>query len=205
MNRIQLYILILVAPAIIYSIRLILIEIASLLSVSNYAKQLSWLKQLIRKLTGSEIKEGEINEELVNILQMLSIMISAGESPMMALRYISQRSVGYIPKLIDQSFSKYESGRNLAQTLEQIAVATGSSQVRRLTNSIQIAIQRGTPILDVLNNQVQSLNKQINLALLKKSGRSEIALLIPVVFLILPVSISFAIWPSIYGLNQAGI
>jgi Flp pilus assembly protein TadB len=205
MNRIQLYILILVAPAILYSIRLILVEIANLLSVSNYAKQLSWLKQLIRKLTGSEVKESEINEELVNILQMLSIMISAGESPMMALRYISQRSVGYIPKLIDQSFSKYESGRNLAQTLEQIAIATGSSQVRRLTNSIQIAIQRGTPILDVLNNQVQSLNKQINLALLKKSGKSEIALLIPVVFLILPVSISFAIWPSIYGLNQAGI
>ena len=197
--------MILVAPAIIYSIRLILVEIANLLSVSNYAKQLSWLKQLIRKLTGSEVKESEINEELVNILQMLSIMISAGESPMMALRYISQRSVGYIPKLIDQSFSKYESGRNLAQTLEQIAIATGSSQVRRLTNSIQIAIQRGTPILDVLNNQVQSLNKQINLALLKKSGKSEIALLIPVVFLILPVSISFAIWPSIYGLNQAGI
>jgi len=205
MNRIQFYILILVAPAIIYSIRLILIEVANLLSVSNYAKQLSWLKQLIRKLTGSEVKESEMNEELVNILQMLSIMISAGESPMMALRYISQRSVGYIPNLIDQSFSKYESGRNLAQTLEQIAVATGSSQVRRLTNSIQIAIQRGTPILDVLNNQVQSLNKQINLALLKKSGKSEIALLIPVVFLILPVSISFAIWPSIYGLNQAGI
>jgi len=205
MNRTQLYILILVAPAIIFSIRLILIEIANLLSVSNYAKQLNWLKQLIRKLTGSEVKESEINEELVNILQMLSIMISAGESPMMALRYISQRSIGYIPKLIAQSFSKYESGRNLAQTLEQIAIATGSSQVRRLTNSIQIAIQRGTPILDVLNNQVQSLNKQINLALLKKSGKSEITLLIPVVFLILPVSISFAIWPSIYGLNQAGI
>jgi Flp pilus assembly protein TadB len=205
MNRIQLYILILVAPAMIYSMRIILVEIANLLSVSNYAKQLSWLKQLIRKLTGSEVKESELNEELVNMLQMLSIMISAGESPMMALRYISQRSVGYIPELIDQSFSKYESGRNLAQTLEQIAIATGSSQVRRLTNSIQIAIQRGTPILDVLNNQVQSLNKQINLALLKKSGKSEIALLIPVVFLILPVSISFAIWPSIYGLNQAGI
>jgi Flp pilus assembly protein TadB len=205
MNRIQLYILILVAPAMIYSMRIILVEIANLLSVSNYAKQLSWLKQLIRKLTGSEVKESELNEELVNMLQMLSIMISAGESPMMALRYISQRSVGYIPELIDQSFSKYESGRNLAQTLEQIAIATGSSQVRRLTNSIQIAIQRGTPILDVLNNQVQSLNKQINLALLKKSGKSEIALLIPVVFLILPVSISFAIWPSIFGLNQAGI
>jgi tight adherence protein C len=205
MSRTQLYILILVAPAIIFSIRIILIEVANLLSVSDYAKQLSWLKQLIRKITGSYVKESEVNEELVNILQMLSIMISAGESPMMALRYISQRSVGYIPTLIKQSFSKYESGNNLTQTLEYIAAATGSSAVRRLTNSIQIAIQRGTPILDVLNNQVQSLNKQINLALLKKSGKSEITLLIPVVFLILPVSISFAIWPSIYSLNQAGL
>jgi len=205
MSRIQLYILMLVAPAIIFSIRIILIEVANLLSVSDYAKQLSWLKQLIRKITGSYVKESEVNEELVNILQMLSIMISAGESPMMALRYISQRSVGYIPTLIKQSFSKYESGNNLTQTLEYIAAATGSSALRRLTNSIQIAIQRGTPILDVLNNQVQSLNKQINLALLKKSGKSEITLLIPVVFLILPVSISFAIWPSIYGLNKAGL
>ena len=88
--------------------------------------------------------------------------------------------------------------------MDFIAVATNSTQVRRLTNSIQIAIERGTPILDVLNNQVQALNKQINISLLKKSGKSEITLLIPVVFLILPVSISFAIWPSIYGLNQAG-
>jgi len=205
MSRLQLYILILIAPAIIFSIRVILIEVANLLSVSDYAKQLSWLKKIIGKITGSEVKESEINEQLVNILQMLSIMISAGESPMMALRYISQRSVGYLPNLIKQSFSKYESGNNLTQTLEFIAAATGSSALRRLTNSIQIAIQRGTPILDVLNNQVQSLNKQINLALLKKSGKSEITLLIPVVFLILPVSISFAIWPSIYGLNQAGL
>ena len=205
MSRLQLYILILIAPAIIFSIRVILIEVANLLSVSDYAKQLNWLKKIIGKITGSEVKESEINEELVNILQMLSIMISAGESPMMALRYISQRSVGYLPNLIKQSFAKYESGNNLTQSLEFIATAAGSSALRRLTNSIQIAIQRGTPILDVLNNQVQSLNKQINLALLKKSGKSEITLLIPVVFLILPVSISFAIWPSVYGLNQAGL
>jgi tight adherence protein C len=181
-----------------------LIEVAALISVSNYVKELFWIKSLIGKITGSEIKQSEINEELVSILQMISIMISAGESPMMALKHVANRSEGHLPKLISKSFQKYSDGINLTQTLNFIAVATGSTQVRRLTNSIQIAIQRGTPILDVLNNQVVALNKQINLELLKKSGRSEIALLIPVVFLILPVSISFAIWPSIYGLNQAG-
>ena len=204
MSKINLYSFILVAPAIIFSVRLILEEVANMLAVSDYAKQLNWINQLIRKITRTEVKQSEINEELVSILQMLSIMVSAGESPMSAMKYVSKRSEGILPSLIKQSFMKYEDGRTLTQTLDFIATATGSSQVRRLTNSIQIAIHRGTPILEVLNNQVLALNKQINFNLMKLSGKSEITLLIPVVFLILPVSISFAIWPSIYGLNQAG-
>ncbi len=204
MSKINLYSFILVAPAIIFSVRLILEEVANMLAISDYAKQLIWINQLIRKITRTEVKQSEINEELVSILQMLSIMVSAGESPMSAMKYVSKRSEGILPSLIKQSFMKYEDGRTLTQTLDFIATATGSSQVRRLTNSIQIAIHRGTPILEVLNNQVLALNKQINFNLMKLSGKSEITLLIPVVFLILPVSISFAIWPSIYGLNQAG-
>lgn len=204
MSKINLYSFILVAPAIIFSVRLILEEVANMLAISDYAKQLNWINQLIRKITRTEVKQSEINEELVSILQMLSIMVSAGESPMSAMKYVSKRSEGILPSLIKQSFMKYEDGRTLTQTLDFIAIATESSQVRRLTNSIQIAIHRGTPILEVLNNQVLALNKQINFNLMKLSGKSEITLLIPVVFLILPVSISFAIWPSIYGLNQAG-
>lgn len=204
MSKINLYSFILVAPAIIFSVRLILEEVANMLAISDYAKQLNWINQLIRKITRTGVKQSEINEELVSILQMLSIMVSAGESPMSAMKYVSKRSEGILPSLIKQSFMKYEDGRTLTQTLDFIATATGSSQVRRLTNSIQIAIHRGTPILEVLNNQVLALNKQINFNLMKLSGKSEITLLIPVVFLILPVSISFAIWPSIYGLNQAG-
>ena len=204
MSKINLYSFILVAPAIIFSVRLILEEVANMLAISDFAKQLNWINQLIRKITRTEVKQSEINEELVSILQMLSIMVSAGESPMSAMKYVSKRSEGILPSLIKQSFLKYEDGRTLTQTLDFIATATGSSQVRRLTNSIQIAIHRGTPILEVLNNQVLALNKQINFNLMKLSGKNEITLLIPVVFLILPVSISFAIWPSIYGLNQAG-
>ena len=204
MSKINLYSFILVTPAIIFSVRLILEEVANMLAISDYAKQLNWINQLIRKITRTEVKQSKINEELVSILQMLSIMVSAGESPMSAMKYVSKRSEGILPSLIKQSFMKYEDGRTLTQTLDFIATATGSSQVRRLTNSIQIAIHRGTPILEVLNNQVLALNKQINFNLMKLSGKSEITLLIPVVFLILPVSISFAIWPSIYGLNQAG-
>lgn len=205
MNSLNLYILILIAPAVAFSLRIIFIELANIISVSNYAASLLWFRVLLGKVTRTQVKQSDLNEELANILQMMSIMISAGQSPMTAMRYVSERSVGHISKLILKSFDRYASGSNLTSSLEFIAAATGSTQVRRLTNSLQIAIERGTPILDVLNNQVQTLNKGINLELLKKSGKSEIYLLIPVVFLILPISITFAVWPSIYALNQAGI
>ena len=145
-----------------------------------------------------------MHEELNSMLQMLSIMVSAGESPMSALKYVSRRSNGVLPSLISESLEKFEDGKTITQILDLLATTTRSPQVRRLTNSIQIAIIRGTPILDVFNNQILAINKLINFNLMKLSGRSEIALLIPVVFLILPISISFAVWPSIYGLNQAG-
>lgn len=204
MNKINFYILILILPLILYSMRIILTEIVSMLAISDLAEQLNWLNQILRKITRTELNQNEINEELSSILQMLSIMVSAGESPMSALRYVSTRSVGILPNLIDQSLVKFNDGKTLTQTLDFLATATRSTQVRRLTNSIQIAIYRGTPILDVFNNQILALNKQINFNLMKLSGRSEITLLFPVVFLILPISISFAVWPSIYGLNQAG-
>jgi tight adherence protein C len=204
MNKVNLYILILIAPVLIYSIRIILIEIMSMLAISNLANQLDWLNQIIRKITRTEYNQQEINEELNSILQMLSIMVSAGESPMSALKYVSRRSNGVLPSLISESLEKFEDGKTITQILDLLATTTRSPQVRRLTNSIQIAIIRGTPILDVFNNQILAINKLIKFNLMKLSGRSEIALLIPVVFLILPISISFAIWPSIYGLNQAG-
>jgi tight adherence protein C len=204
MNKVNFYILILIAPVLIYSIRIILIEIMSMLAISNLANQLDWLNQIIRKITRTEYNQQEINEELNSILQMLSIMVSAGESPMSALKYVSRRSNGVLPSLISESLEKFEDGKTITQILDLLATTTRSPQVRRLTNSIQIAIIRGTPILDVFNNQILAINKLIKFNLMKLSGRSEIALLIPVVFLILPISISFAIWPSIYGLNQAG-
>jgi len=59
MTRINLYILLLIAPAILFSLRILLIEIANLLSVSEYAKKMAWLKLLISKATGSGIKQSD--------------------------------------------------------------------------------------------------------------------------------------------------
>ena len=68
MTLINLYILILIAPAIIFSLRILLIEISNLLSVSDYAVKLDWLKNLLRTMTGSQVNQNEINEMKIPVL-----------------------------------------------------------------------------------------------------------------------------------------
>ena len=60
MSKINFYSFILVVPAIIFSFKLILEEAANMLAISDYAEQLKWINQLIRKITRSEIKTEQI-------------------------------------------------------------------------------------------------------------------------------------------------
>jgi tight adherence protein C len=205
MTRLTIYEFVLIAPALLFSIRVILIELSKGVSVIDYTEQEIRLKNLIAVLTRTQLDQNILNEELASILQMASIMISAGESPISSLKYIAGRSEGVIPEMIRREFNKLEAGGSLVKTLDYLAITSNSKQVKRLGNSIQVAIDRGSPILQVIQNQVNSINKEIHTQLLRKSGKSEIALLIPIVFLILPVSILFAIWPSLYGLNFGAI
>ena len=204
MRRVDIYIALLIGPTFIYSIFIVKNELIRVLSVLNYSKQQIFLTKLLQIITRSQMNYSELNQELSKILQMLAIMISAGESPVTALRYISKRSSGNLALLIETSLGNYEQNGNLFKTLEFISSATNSTQVRRLLNAVRISAERGSPMLDTLQNQVRSLNKEIKVNLLNRAGKSEIALLIPVVFLILPTSILFAVWPSIYGLSNSG-
>lgn len=204
MRRIDIYIALLIGPTFIYSLIIIKNELIRVISVLNYSKQQKLLTKLFLVITRSQMNYSELNQELAKILQMLAIMISAGESPVTALRYISQRSSGKLALLIKTSLGNYEQNGNLYKTLEFVSSATNSAQVRRLLNAVRISAERGSPMLDTLQNQVRSLNKEIKVNLLNRAGKSEIALLIPVVFLILPTSILFAVWPSIYGLSNSG-
>jgi tight adherence protein C len=64
-----------------------------------------------------------------------------------------------------------------------------------------IAIERGTPLADVLRAQAVDVREAGKRALLESGGRKEIAMMVPVVFLILPVTVLFALFPGYYGLT----
>ena len=62
-------------------------------------------------------------------------------------------------------------------------------------------VERGTPLADVLRAQAADARELAAAELMETAGRREIAMLVPVVFLILPVTVVFALFPGFYGLS----
>jgi len=60
---------------------------------------------------------------------------------------------------------------------------------------------RGAPITEILVRHAQEARDHQRNRVLAAAGKAEISMMIPVVFLILPISILFALWPSLTNLN----
>ena len=66
----------------------------------------------------------------------------------------------------------------------------------RFVEGIVIAYERGTPLAEVLRAQAQDVREAGRRAVMEAGGRKEIAMMIPVVFLVLPVTVLFAVFPG---------
>ena len=76
-----------------------------------------------------------------------------------------------------------------------------SITIRRFVDSLIIATLRGAPIIEVLQRHALEAREAQRNRVLDAAAKAEISMMIPVVFLILPISILFALWPSLANLN----
>jgi tight adherence protein C len=73
--------------------------------------------------------------------------------------------------------------------------------IRRFVDSLIIATLRGAPLNEVLQRHAQEAREAQRNRVLGAAAKAEISMMVPVVFLILPISILFALWPSLANLN----
>jgi tight adherence protein C len=74
--------------------------------------------------------------------------------------------------------------------------------VRRFVDGVAIAVQRGTPLADVLRAQAGDARADLHRGLLETAGRKEVLMLVPVVFLVLPTVVLVALYPAISSLSS---
>ena len=60
---------------------------------------------------------------------------------------------------------------------------------------------RSTPLVDVLRAQANDARSTQQQSLMELAGKKDVAMLIPVVFLILPTVVGIALFPGIRGLQ----
>lgn len=149
-------------------------------------------------------RRAEIESEFPALIEMLTLAIGAGESPSSAMKRISSRASGHLAGEFSKVIKEIELGIPFHIALDRMSRSLKSAVIRRFVDSIIISMSRGTPLIDTLSHAVSESRNIERANLLTTAGKAEITMMIPVVFLILPISILFALYPSITSLSLFG-
>lgn len=139
--------------------------------------------------------------ELPVILEFLTLSLSAGEGILDALRRVGRVSAGELAAELNSVVSAVSTGLPFGETLASLATDLDLPAFSRSVDQLLGALERGTPLAEVLRAQAQDSREDTKRALLETAGRKEITMMIPLVFLILPVTILFAVFPGIFVLQ----
>lgn len=142
-----------------------------------------------------------IESDFPSIVEALTLSLSAGESPLTSMQRISSRGRGALAQEFSTVITAVTEGEPFATSLDAMGRRVTSVAVRRFVDSVVIAITRGAPLIDVLHSHAQEARDFQRNRVLSAASKAELSMMIPVVFLILPISILFALWPSLSNLN----
>ncbi|HEU5034541.1 MAG TPA: type II secretion system F family protein [Mycobacteriales bacterium] len=155
------------------------------------------------RLLSSEVarRERRMLAEFPTIAELLVLAVAAGEGAVGALERVTHLSGGELARELARALADARAGASLVVALEGVAARTSLLALARFVEGLAIAIERGTPLAEVLRAQAVDVREQGRRALLEAGGRKEIQMLVPVVFLVLPVTVVFALFPGFYNLS----
>lgn len=142
-------------------------------------------------------REQRIVAELPTVAELLALAVAAGEGPLGALERVVATAHGALATELARTLAEVRSGLSLVAALDGLAARTGVPPLARFAEGVAVAVERGTPLADVLRAQAQDVREHGRRELMESGGRKEVAMMVPVVFLILPVTVVFAVFPSL--------
>jgi tight adherence protein C len=146
-------------------------------------------------------RERRLLAEFPTIAELLALAVGAGEGPVSALDRVVSRAHGELAGELGRVLADIRTGTPVATALDAMAGRSGLPVVARFAEGMAVAIDRGTPLAAVLHAQAADVREAGRRALIETGARKEVAMMVPVVFLVLPVTVLFAFWPGVVGLN----
>ena len=146
-------------------------------------------------------RERQVLAEFPTVAELLALAVAAGESPVAALDRVVRRSGGALSSDLAKVLAAVRTGEPVGAAFDRMAASTGLPLVARFAQGIAVAIERGTPLAEVLHAQAGDVREAGRRELIEIAARKEVLMMVPVVFLVLPVTVLFAFWPGVIGLH----
>jgi len=149
-----------------------------------------------------ERREQAMLAEFPVVADLLALAVVAGEAPAAALQRVCRLTGGELARDLEAALARARAGEPITAALSDLAERTTLESFARFIQGFVVALERGTPLADVLRAQAVDVREVGKRALLEAGGRKEISMMAPVVFLILPVTVLFALYPGLLTLTS---
>ncbi|CAH0207607.1 hypothetical protein SRABI121_02643 [Microbacterium sp. Bi121] len=142
-----------------------------------------------------------LSDELPTTLEFLALCLSAGEGFLDALRRVATIGSGELTQELRQVVLAVGTGSPLADALGEMASRLRLPGLSRAVDQVIAALEHGAPLAAVLHAQAADAREDAKRTLIEQAGRREILMMLPLVFLILPLSVLFAVFPGMFILQ----
>lgn len=144
-----------------------------------------------------------ILSEFPSIADMMALAVGAGETAAGALERTARLSHGALSEEFALVLSDSRSGTPFVGALQKMADRVGLAPISRFVDGLVVALERGTPLADVLRAQAQDVRDVAKRELMEAAGRKEIGMMVPLVFGVLPLTVLFAVYPGVAAITLA--
>ena len=159
------------------------------------------LRIWVSKLWVSRKQNLAIEYELPDFTQALGLLLANGLPVNVALGWLTPRTTGEIGEIFRYFIAELELGADPVELLHELAKHPNAG-LAELASKLSVAITRGAPISSQVMAHAQSSRSALQRRLLRQAGSNETKMLIPIIFFILPITVLFAIFPSLLVLGN---
>lgn len=156
---------------------------------------------LLRRAASARIRR--IASEYPTVLEFMSLSLAAGEGIFDALVRVSGLGNSELGGEFAGVVRRVRAGAALGPTLRELARDLRYVPLARTCDHLLTAMDRGAPLVEVLQAQASDARDLSKRDLLEMAGRNELRMMVPLVMLILPVTVLFALYPSFFIISTS--
>lgn len=160
-------------------------------------------QKTFRQRTAAKLAQGDLRLKLDSsgFLDLVGLAVNCGFS----LRTGISQAVSWSSPEVIQIWSPLttdsEANNSLSLHLGKISEVNRENTMGRISRTLLIALERGTPVSHTLKSLSAEIRSETRRELLEIAARKEVAMMVPVVFGILPSVTAIALYPAFVSLS----